>query len=391
MNSRIQPVKEEERNMDWTVLSTYRLICEALGYRTHWDSEGQTLSFVPALKGRTVYWSADDPLMKQLLQEVQRGLGNNGIELLPRETVSSPPVDAVTLRILSPARSPGTPRALIGYSPDRRGKQWAEALASQFRTDGFLTRTQITSNSPLTLTLRWSLRKGEEAEWSRRLAVTLTSGILRALTDNNLLSLFPLLADDTATALLSPIVKLNSAQTSHFTVRKEPRNSASESAGTAPSSRRADVVFNYRVFIPRTEGDPFLIFGDLHITNTGSEELFNPVICLHTSPANIQVGGQMIPSSLTAAMEVQGPDGSGTGGWQFIEEGGFKDAKKRGEHWIRSIRSLRIPPGKTETLSRCQIIVPRLERGQTATIQAVVYFNRSDWQVPSRNKIILSF
>ncbi|MBH8605669.1 MULTISPECIES: hypothetical protein [Thermoactinomyces] len=154
----------------------------------------------------------------------------------------------------------------------------------------------------------------------------------------------------------------------------------------------ADVYFDYQVVVPDSDTDPYLIFGSMVMKNTGRSDLIDPIICLQVNPTEgAQLKGQIVPPKMADTLAVQGFNGDSATGWRYLEDDWMKKVKERGEYWICPIQPLRIAPGEMESFSNFQLSVPKPEKGRTITIQGILFFKDGNFQVPTSNRITISF
>lgn len=158
----------------------------------------------------------------------------------------------------------------------------------------------------------------------------------------------------------------------------------------AEASRlEAEVFFDYTVLRSDVENRPFLLIGNICVKNTGTEALYNPVVCLRADPADsIKMGGQILPPNLVETLGVQ--SSAGIKGWRYLEDDWFTQAKERGEYWMGPIHPVRIEPKATETFQNFQFSVVKPETGNTVTVEGYVFFQEQGLQFAANNRIALS-
>lgn len=152
----------------------------------------------------------------------------------------------------------------------------------------------------------------------------------------------------------------------------------------------AEVFFDYTLIHSDSEEKPFLLIGTLQVKNTGTEDLFNPIVCLRVSPVDsIKMGGQILPPKLVDTMAVQGA--SGMKGWRYLDDDWFTQAMERGEYWMVPIQPIQIAPGDTESFQNFQISFMKLETGQTVIVEGIVLCNDQQVHFSANNRIAISF
>ncbi|GED71111.1 hypothetical protein BRE01_48130 [Brevibacillus reuszeri] len=159
-----------------------------------------------------------------------------------------------------------------------------------------------------------------------------------------------------------------------------------------PSESRteAEVFFDYTLIHSDSNEKPYLLIGTLQVKNTGTEELFNPIVCLRVTPADsIKMGGQILPPKLVETMAVQGMNG--LKGWRYLEDDWFAQAMERGEYWIAPIAPVSIAPKATESFQNFQISFLRQDSGKSVIVEGVVVCNNQEIHFPANNRIAVSF
>ena len=107
--------------------------------------------------------------------------------------------------------------------------------------------------------------------------------------------------------------------------------------------KKAEVYFDYH-FLVDHQHSKVQIFGSLHIKNTGTAVLRNPVICLKFQPGHqeMKMTGQILPKNYVETKAVVNREG--VKGWQYLKENWFEDFEQKGELWICPIHELEIVP-----------------------------------------------
>jgi hypothetical protein len=176
----------------------------------------------------------------------------------------------------------------------------------------------------------------------------------------------------------------------------EPQVTVQEAVPLAETFRQAEarrleaeVFFDYTVLRSDVENRPFLLIGNICVKNTGTEALYNPVVCLRADPPDsIKMGGQILPPNLVETLAVQ--SSAGIKGWRYLENDWFTQAKERGEYWMAPIHPVRIEPNTTEMFQNFQFSVTKPETGNTVTVEGYVFFQEQGLQFAANNRIALS-
>ncbi|MDR7314943.1 hypothetical protein [Brevibacillus nitrificans] len=152
----------------------------------------------------------------------------------------------------------------------------------------------------------------------------------------------------------------------------------------------AEVYFDYTLIHSDSEDRPFLLIGTLQVKNTGTADLYNPIVCLRVTPADsIKMGGQILPPKFVETMAVQGA--SGLSGWRYLNDDWFAQAQERGEYWIAPIQPVLIEPKATEAFQNFQISFLKQPSGKGVTVEGVVLCNNQEVNFSANNRIAISF
>lgn len=152
----------------------------------------------------------------------------------------------------------------------------------------------------------------------------------------------------------------------------------------------AEVYLDYTLMHSESENRPYLLIGTLLVKNTGTEHLYNPLVCLRVSPLNaIEMGGQVLPPNMVETLGVQ--SAAGIKGWKYVDDEWFEQARSRGEYWITPIRPMQIPPNMSESFQNFQISFLKQEARTTVMVEGMVLFNDQQLQCIANNRIAISF
>ncbi|URM31458.1 hypothetical protein LLY41_13565 [Cytobacillus firmus] len=166
----------------------------------------------------------------------------------------------------------------------------------------------------------------------------------------------------------------------------------------APDTRPAEVkpqvkaegeaYFNYTIR-PHSNNEKYTLITDLVIKNTGTAELHNPIVCLRVDPpAQIEIGGQILPPEMVEVLAVQGTEGAQ--GWQYANDEWLQEGYEKGEFWIRPIDTLSIDPEEFNGIYQFHLNFDKLEKG-TCTVEAFVYFREQNVTFKAMNDISFAF
>ncbi|MED1824016.1 hypothetical protein [Brevibacillus agri] len=152
----------------------------------------------------------------------------------------------------------------------------------------------------------------------------------------------------------------------------------------------AEVFFDYTLIHSDSAEKPYLLIGTLQVKNTGTEVLYNPIVCLRVTPADsIKMGGQILPPKLVETLAVQGSNG--LKGWRYLDDDWFAQAMERGEYWIAPIQPVVIPPQSAESFQNFQVSFLKQESGKAIVVEGIVLCNDQSVHFSANNRIAVSF
>ncbi|WP_419878837.1 hypothetical protein [Brevibacillus centrosporus] len=187
----------------------------------------------------------------------------------------------------------------------------------------------------------------------------------------------------------APIEETNRGETSLVLAEPTVHHPIPASMQTA-QTLEAEVYFDYTLIHSDSEDRPFLLIGTLQVKNTGTADLYNPIVCLRVTPADsIKMGGQILPPKFVETMAVQGA--SGLSGWRYLNDDWFVQAQERGEYWIAPIQPVLIEPKATEAFQNFQISFLKQPSGKGVTVEGVVLCNNQEVNFSANNRIAISF
>jgi hypothetical protein len=159
---------------------------------------------------------------------------------------------------------------------------------------------------------------------------------------------------------------------------------------STPKRLESEVYFDYHLLIDRNDSKKIKVLSNLHIKNTGTEELRNPIICLRVKPAgSIMISGQILPPNIAETFGVMSD--SGTKGWKYMNDNWLEQVEEKGEIWISSIQHLNLAPSQTESISNLQMNAQSLEEYENINVEAFVSFNENELKIEANNQISISF
>jgi hypothetical protein len=375
----------------------FRLLCEQLGFQTEWNEAESTLHLLPGLTGKTVYLvsgrSRDSlPNEKKKLEEqeiltdVKNFLASSGIHCILSDEEPTTQTDLYIQLAFSQETQIDVPQMIVIYDDwNVKTRKLARFLFKEFENFGIpcISRTRVETtltNSLLDIQCRCP-EENQQTEWATfrsRVAVCLASSILRYFQEREKISIL---------SCLSPKI------TSHFlqrVVNSERNQQAVQDEYRSETNRlQAEVYFDYSIHVSSSEKQTHLIIGNLSIKNTGTEDLYNPVILLRVSPPDsIKLRGQILPPQMTESLSIQ--SSRGKRGWKYLEEDWFQKVHEQGEYWIGPINPIRIGSQEVETLN-FQLSVTKPAEGNQVMVEGFVFFQEKQIHFPSNNRIIFSY
>lgn len=224
--------------------------------------------------------------------------------------------------------------------------------------------------------------------YAEKYASVITNGLLSKLLGDAPLSVFSLLSVQEVLKFFSPGFQANRIPAPAPEAKRAVAGQISQKTRKLfPKGvmKKAEVYFDYH-FLVDHQHSKVQIFGSLHIKNTGTAVLRNPVICLKFQPGHqeMKMTGQILPKNYVETKAVVNREG--VKGWQYLKENWFEDFEQKGELWICPIHELEIVPGKTESLSNLQISYP-YTGGENVTVDAYVYFSEDGLEYGANNRI----
>jgi hypothetical protein len=439
--------------MPYTALPAFRLFCKQNGFQIKWDAKHKRIDLDSGLKGKRCVLTAGGAgkgtsYEWEIVNRVQKFLSDYGAEIVMGEQSKIPKNDVAIRFSVKETRASVTPKLILFRNENESRRTLIDCLHKELKHTGMACVEKLQReprSSSTVIAIQFQLPQGTDAglrkAYGEKIAFYLSSGILHyfqagqrisplSYLSPHLLKAFfggvvadaadtPVAADKAAysggaieqheAASTEPAengvassAQKTEAEPDHETAAigtEEAEQEASpQAAGALPESSRqseesrleAEVFFDYTVLRSDVENRPFLLIGNICVKNTGTQALFNPVVCLRADPADsIKMGGQILPPNLVETLGVQSP--AGIKGWRYLEDDWFTQAKERGEYWMCPIHPVRIEPKATESFQNFQISVGKPETGNTVTVEGYVFFQEQGLQCAANNRIALSF
>ncbi|HET7626765.1 MAG TPA: hypothetical protein VFK44_00070 [Bacillales bacterium] len=154
-----------------------------------------------------------------------------------------------------------------------------------------------------------------------------------------------------------------------------------------PSSMAKKVIgyFDYGIVVK--DEKEAMIRGHFHLANTGEASLGTPLVCFRFYPADMAgLKGKVL--SIEQA-DRQSAATAASSPWVFWEDEWTKEAKERGEIWIRPYADLSLKPGETIALNDFQIPIKN-HFDEKIVIEAFIYFPEENFKEQAVNQILIT-
>lgn len=395
MDMKIELGGRDAGTIRYDSLPAFYYVFRELGFQVHIDSKNQKVQLKSGLAGKQIWISADHDsrqeafrkakLERTVLEHIKNFLTSCGAEVLLNGEMGYAEKTDLHLKLaLYEIPSIKEPILELTYNISQDDKKWVEHFQNECRLAGTKFRVnEVTTNGNSSI-MKIHIMYPEIMEdlfWNKfgeNHAMIITTGILSRLIGSSTLSIFSL-------------VPLELFQIHEAPTEKNKKNDVAEKQRQEKiletKKEEAEVFFDYHLFVDADDGIKIKIFGNLHIKNSGTEILRNPVICIRSTPLeSIKITGQILPPNVTKTLGVMNNDGAK--GWKFMNDNWIEEAEEKGETWICPIQSLNILPGEMESISNLQISVLKLAE-KNIRVEAFVYFIEQGLEFHANNKISL--
>jgi hypothetical protein len=415
----------------YTSLPAFRLLCEQNGLQVRWNAEEKTLRLNPGLTGIKIFLASDlneagvsskkeQKYEHEVMKKTKEFLRESGADVtLLYDHSLTPSYGDLYIRIRFSFLKDGSikrPEITLYYDWNLNNKKLLYYLEEQLQSAeiGFIARKRprISMNMPM-LELECQLPNLEQAlfdSFIEEISINLASVILLYFQDFRqipLLSCLPLHAlekfiyeyRNNQISSVSQIQSMKQEDTalSEPETKEEPNASEVEhievqesAVGVKAARMQAEVFFDYIVLPSEREESSYLVMGNLYIKNTGTETLYNPVICLKATPADrVKLQGQILPANMIETLGTQSSEG--IKGWRYLQKDWFAEALERGEYWIAPVQHFEITPEEVQAFHSFQLSILKPEEISTVTIEGFVYFKELEVPFASNNSIVFSF
>ncbi|EST56651.1 hypothetical protein T458_05005 [Brevibacillus panacihumi W25] len=418
----------------YSALPALRLFCQEQGFQLQWDPEAKRVDLGSGLKGKVFMLIAggmddDTGLEYEVLSRTASFLRDVGAKpvLLERGDESSGDSDAALRFSAKELPSLDESRLILFQGDDERRRRLLHHVFHEMKESGIPCQIRISkrAKTSVLLPIQWHVPSGLEgakrSKLAEQIAISLVSGILRDVHEGQGISPISYLLPHLLQTFFGQVQKLEEWETKDQKEQQEqqvhqpalveavaevhqeekeekqiierpilPTEVKMPTPIATEQRIEAEVYFDYTLMHHETENRPYLLIGSLIVKNTGTEALYNPVVCLRVNPIEgIKLGGQILPPNMVETLGVQGQGGAK--GWKYMEDDWFEQAKERGEYWIAPIQPMIIPPKMSEAFQNFQISFFQQEERTTITVEGIVMVNDQQLHFPANNRIAVSF
>jgi hypothetical protein len=399
----------EERGMiSFHSLAVFSYFSRVYGFNMSWDRNSQMLNLSSPLLGRkiclfTKKCSTVHPLRQMdlecdMVEHIRDFLKNSELPIFDKESDEIKNAD-LTIE-MSIMKIPNLKEITIEIQHNLGilRKKWLTFFQNECKKNGAVVTTNknVTGTNP-TILLQIKFPEMENdlfwAEYGENLSLIFAMGILAyfqgdlSILPLSLLSNQHLLPNLFDTVLDSLIKKHVKTPPNRFQVEQTERVSEFPNS---PQNIQCQVFLDYHLILDREEHKKIKALTNLHIKNTGTGTLNNPIICIRMTPAGgIFLSGQIIPKNFADTFGVMNEEG--TKGWKYMNDDWFEQIEEKGEIWIAPIQKLSILPNQVESLLNLQMNFQTFEDNKQTIIEVFVFFKENDYKVEAENRIAISF
>lgn len=439
MNVEVYYEGELRESISYSVIPALRLFCLQYGFQFRWDPKRKRIDLDSGLRGKMcllVAGGAEEGagLEQEVLSLVETFLSGFGADVRIHQDRSKVPAahDGALRFTVKEVRSLEEPRLVLFQGENERRRVLLNNVFQELKLAGIpchirMSRVQKTS---AVLPIQWHIPSGmedsEKKELAEKIAFYLASGILYFFQNGQQINPISYLPSQIVNKLFGQMTRLEkeleatepreatepteqTEQTPQSELIIESVAPAEMELTSYPSAKQiepalrlmpvpvetekrleAEVYFDYTLMHSDTEDRPYLLVGSLFVKNTGTELLYNPIVCLRVSPLHgIRLGGQILPPNMLETLGVQ--SSAGIKGWRYLDDDWFTQAQERGEYWIAPIQPMMIPPKMSESFQNFQISLLKQEARTTVTVEGIVLFNDQQIQFTTSNRIAVSY
>jgi hypothetical protein len=377
----------------FSALASTILYFNELGLESNWDKDNRILHVTNSLYNKKIFVYLEQVTESDtmLVEELKKYLQYVGVktEITEENSLEGLSGDLFVRLIVKPSNNQGKDEGIfIGVNKRLYWKELKEKVypeLKQYHIKGQEIFTKEDTNIPL---LSLSINIGEH-EMNSNLPISLANVVTRLLLKKKNVSMIDLSIDAFKHLLMADTLE---RKTEKKKVEKQrERQSITEEVKevTKKVIKSCDMYFDYSIS-KNQHTNHYTIVSDIWFKNIGNINLKNPTVCIRTNPpGNVEIGGQILPPTMSELFSVQGSQGAQ--GWQYIGEDWLEKAYETGEYWVKPLQEITIKPGEEMAMEQVKFTLEPLEEKGDITIVGFVYFQEQKLQFSSLNKIIFSF
>jgi hypothetical protein len=396
---------QEKGKIPYESLAAFYLIFRELGYQVRFDSEHQKIDINSGLSGKQIFISQDENKMFdsfrkgklewEILEHIQKFLSGCGANvIIKNDRDISVKADLHVKLSLLQVPSIKQPILELTYDSTSMNQKWLDLFRNECWKAGikFNANQAVNQIVPYTKVQLKYPEINDELFWNRfgaNSTIIVAMGILARLQRDSPLSFLSNISLETFPILFGASLSKKQMNSDSTKVEQDVLDEQKLTI-EKPSKiiRDAEVFFDYRLLIDKSDNKKIKVLGNLHIKNIGTEVLRNPVVCLRTTPEeSVKITGQILPPNVVKTLGVMSNEG--TKGWKYMNEDWFEQTIK-GENWICPIQEVTIYPQQIESLSNLQINIPNLEEQESILVEAFVFFQEQELEFAANNRISIS-
>lgn len=410
MKYKIEVGEKEQGEISYEVLPVFQYFLREMGLDVIQNPSRQCVELTSVLTRKNIVLSAEDQTMpqtfrkhhleKEVLKQVQKFLQASGAEVnVINQKKQSETIDLHLMFSLLEVPNIKEPLLELSSFSKVNFQKLVEVFQVECRNRQMRFKLNDRSGDydPATIKIQiFSPVVSNDEFWNRygeTYAMTITSGIFAKFLGGSPLAAFSLIPIENLLSLFT----IESSQKSlppptnkgeANPIERPVTKNTSKMSTDENKIKGAAAFFDYHLLIDDEENKKIQVHGNLHIKNTGTEALRNPVICIKASPSEgIKITGQILPKDFAQTKGVLNQEGAK--GWRYLNENWFEEFEEKGEIWICPIQSILIQPRQTETLPNLQIQILDPQQ-DTVRVEAYVFMNEDELEFKASNRISLS-
>jgi hypothetical protein len=395
---------QEKGKIPYESLAAFYFLFRELGYQVRFDSEHQKIDIISGLSGKQIFISPDEnkkfdsfrkgKLEREILEHIQKFLSGCGAKVMIKndQDVLAKTDLHVKLSLLQ-FPSIKEPILELTHNSPSNNQKWLNLFRDECRKNGtkFNSKQVVNQTVPYVMVQLKYAEIDDELFWNRfgeKCAIIVAMGILARLQGDSPLSFLSNVSFENFPILFGAVSSKKQMNDNSTKAKKDVLDDQ-KLTSEQPSKiiREAEVFFDYRLLIDKSDDKKIKVLANLHLKNIGTEVLRNPVLCLRSTPEeSIKITGQILPPNVAETFGVMSNEG--TKGWKYMNEDWFEQTIK-GETWICPIQQMNIYPQQIESLSNLQINI-NVEEHESILVEAFVFFQEQGLEFAANNRIAIS-